>query len=348
MATTTSVSEALAYQASSCDALGSPLYATLLRGLRADHDAGGLTADLLRDRTDRPVHDALALRLLGGVHRIVLEGRAPALAAFYPSVGGIATGDPTRTFLEVCEQHRDEVEASLARNVQTNEVGRAAALVGGFTLVARRTRLPLRVREVGSSAGLLLNWDRYAYDTGRSRTGDPASPVRFEPSAWQTPPDLSGDCIVADRRGCDVNPIDPTSDDGRLTLLSFVWPDQGARFRRLRDALDVATRHSVTIDAADAGVWLEHELAHRTPGLATVVHHSIVLQYLSPASLEHLRRALRTAGERATADAPLAWLRMEPAGPVADIRLTTWPGAHEVVLGTTGYHGQDVRWSLSD
>jgi hypothetical protein len=348
VATPITVSDALAYQAASADALGSPLYATLLRGLHADHDAGGLTADLLRDRSQRPVHDAIALRLLGGVHRIVLEGRAPALAEHYPSVGGQAGGDPTHAFLAVCEEHRGEVDASLGRNVQTNEVGRAAALVGGFSRIARRTQLPLRLREVGSSAGLLLNWDRYAYDTGHSRAGDADSPVRFEPASWQAPPDLSGDCVVLDRRGCDVHPIDPTSEDGRLTLLSFVWPDQDARFLRLRAALDVAARHPVTIDAADAGEWVEHELASATPGLATVVHHSIVLQYLSPASLEHLRGALRAAGERATPDAPLAWLRMEPAGPVADIRLTTWPGGHEEVAGTTGYHGQDVRWSLSD
>ena len=37
-------------------ALGSPLYARLLRGLQADYDGGGIVADLLSGRTRRPVH----------------------------------------------------------------------------------------------------------------------------------------------------------------------------------------------------------------------------------------------------------------------------------------------------
>ena len=340
--------DALALQAASCEALGSPLYARLLRGLLADHDAGGITVEILDGRSHRPTHDALPLRLLGVVHRLVLEGRAPTLGALYPSAGGGGGGDPVGPFLAVCKELRTEVDAGLVRNVQTNEVGRATALVGGFALVARRTQLPLRLREVGASGGLLMNWDRYSFDTGRSRLGDQQSALRFGPASWTSPPDLSGTCVVADRRGCDVNPIDATSEDGRLTLLSFVWPDQSARFARLRAALEIATRHRVTIDKADAGAWVHDQLADAVSGQATVVHHSIVLQYLSPASLERLRQALHDAGRRATTRAPLAWLRMEPAGPVADIRLTMWPGGREEHLGTTGYHGQDVRWTLSD
>ena len=52
--------------------------------------------------------------------------------------------------------------------------------------------------------------------------------------------------------------------------------------------------------------------------------------------------------ERATPDAPVCWLRMEPAGEVADVRLSTWPGRDgghdEELLATTGYHGPPVRW----
>jgi hypothetical protein len=41
---------------------------------------------------DDPGRTALALRMLGGVHALVLTGRAPELAIFYPSAGG--TADP--------------------------------------------------------------------------------------------------------------------------------------------------------------------------------------------------------------------------------------------------------------
>jgi hypothetical protein len=35
---------------------------------------------------------------------------------------------------------------------------------------------------------------------------------------------------------------------------------------------------------------------------------------------------------------------MEPAGEVADLRLTWWPGGDEEVLGTAQYHGTTVHW----
>jgi hypothetical protein len=336
--------EAIAFQRVASELTDSPLMERLLDAVLADFDAGGVSAELLEARTERPVRDAVPLRLMGAVHRLVLEGRAPRLAAFYPSVGGDDASDPGPALLATIAEHRDAVAEGLGRGVQTNEVGRAAALVGGFAEVARRTGLPLRELEVGASGGLLLRWDQYGYDTGRAFLGDPDSPLQFT-GVWEgEPPDLAVDAVVATRRGCDIAPIDIASPDGRLTLLSFVWPDQLARIERLRAALDVAARLPVVIDTADAGTWAAEQLAIPRPGLATVLHHSIVLQYLPRESFDALRAALTLAGEAATDDAPLAWLRMEPAGAVADVRLTMWPGGHEEVLATCGYHGPQVRW----
>jgi len=341
------VAEALEFQRASSEALGSALYARLLAGLEADHAAGGLTTELLDGRSERPIHEAVVLRLLGAAHRLVLEGRAPELARFYPSAGGTDGGDPTPAFLAAVAVHRPEVETAMTRGVQTNEVGRAAVLAPGFALVARRAHRPLRLLEVGSSAGLLLRWDRYRYVAGGAELGDPASPLVFDDVWVDPPPDLSGPVTVAERRGCDVAPIDAVSEDGRLTLLSFVWPDQAARFRRLRTALDLARSAPVTIDRADAGAWVEEQLAESRAGVATVVFHSIVLQYLPVESRHRMRDALHAAGTQATDAAPLAWLRMEPAGESADLRLTWWPGGGEEVLATAGYHGGAIRWNGS-
>jgi hypothetical protein len=87
-------------------------------------------------------------------------------------------------------------------------------------------------------------------------------------------------------------------------------------------------------------------LAEPVSGVATVVVHSIVWQYVARPARDRLRAALRRAGEAATPDAPIAWLRMEPTGPVpvADIRLTWWPGGGEDVLGTAKFQGEPVWW----
>jgi hypothetical protein len=43
----------------------------------------------------------------------------------------------------------------------------------------------------------------------------------------------------------------------------------------------------------------------------------------------------------------LIWLRMEPAGPTADVRATVWNDdeVNELVLATVGYHGVELNWN---
>ncbi len=338
-------SEAIAFQAEACSRAGSPLYGEVLRATLADMEAGGPCARLLADRTDDPLGSALPLRFLGAVHRLVLDGRAPALAAAYPSAGGDpSVGEVPARFLAAVADHEAEIEARLGDGVQTNEVGRCMALVGGFATVAARTGLPLRILEVGASAGLNLRFDRFAYETPGGVAGDPSSPLRFS-GPWDPAPDLDVALRVVERRGCDRNPIDPTTEDGRCALMSFVWPDQAERFERLRLALDVAAAVPATVDEADAADWVAAQLAEPRPGVATVVFHSIVMQYLPPARRERFRAALHDAGRRASREAPLAWLQMEPeTDEHAAIRLRLWPGGAEELLAEVGYHGAPVRW----
>lgn len=342
------LAETLDHQRAACARAGSALYANVIDGIATDVAAGGVCAAILGPRAGEPFASALPLRFLGSVHRLVLDGRAPALAAHYPSVGGSPGAGLVADFLDTVSDLRDEVEARLDDGVQTNEVGRSAVLAPAFASVARRWGLPLRVLEVGASGGLNLRWDRYWYDTGESTLGDETSPVRFV-GVWRPGrsglPDLGGRLEVVERAGCDRHPLDVTTEDGRRTLRSYLWPDQVERAARLEAAFDVARRVPVPVEQADLGAWAEERLAEPAPGVATVVVHSIVWQYVAPASRDRLRAALRRAGGRATPTAPLAWLRFEPAGPVGDLRLTWWPGGDEAVLATAEYHGVPVYWA---
>jgi hypothetical protein len=119
------------------------------------------------------------------------------------------------------EEHREELRELVVRPVQTNEVGCSAALLGGFLLVARETGMPLRVLELGASAGLNLLWDRYRYEADGVGWGDPASPVRIaDPFVEGSLPPLEVPACVVERGGCDLRPLDPASEDGRLTRCS--------------------------------------------------------------------------------------------------------------------------------
>jgi hypothetical protein len=277
----------------------------------------------------------------------VLAGRVPALARHYPSAGGDAElpggWDALRSVLAL---HRDPLRGLVEHPVQTNEVGRSAALLGGLLTVARDTELPLRCLELGASAGLNLRWDHFRYQAEDAAWGDPGSSVRIAGVFEGGAPPLDVRARVAVRAGCDPDPVDPTTDEGALTLKAYLWPDQLACFRMLEGALAIARRIPAVVERADAADELARQLADPSVGMATVVYHSITWQYLSDDSRRTARTLIEDAGRRATRTAPVAWLRFEPVGREGpyEVRLTTWPGGAQRTLAQAGPHGRPVRW----
>jgi hypothetical protein len=279
---------------------------------------------------------------MGAVNRLVLAGGEPELARVYegPGVDPVAAWE---AFSAVLERNREELRELIHLPVQTNEVGRCAALLFGFLTVARETGLPLRLLEIGASAGLNLRWDHYRYEAGDFTWGSAGSQVRVEFELEGEAPGLPAAVEIARRHGCDAAPIDPSTPEGRLTMLAYIWPDQKFRLERMRAALRLVDELPIELDHEPAGPWTKRMLAESTPGTATVVYHSLVMQYLGEEELTEFHRQVERAGERATAVAPLAWLRMEPAGDYADLVLTTWPGGEERHLAHAGYHGNPVE-----
>ncbi len=339
-------------QAEACAALGSPLYAVLLQRVADDVESGGPAYGVLRGHEDDPGPSALALRLMGGVHRLVLDRRAPALALTYPSVGG--TGDPDAAWAAlrtVLAEFVDELRASLGQPPQTNEVGRAAALVGGLLRVAATDPRPLRLVEIGTSAGLNLRADRFRIELADGRAVGPAESPVVLTDAWhgRLPP-LDRPLVVVERAGCDLAPVDPTTTEGRLLLTSYVWPDQLARLERLRGALELAREVPATVVAAGAADFLDGiELRE---GTTTVVWHSVMWQYLGPAERARVVARLDELGAQTSDRAGFAHLALEPrrrSGSAAHeflVVLTTWPGGVEQVLGRAQPHGLPTTWEI--
>jgi hypothetical protein len=339
------VAQRLLKQAEWCERLGSSLYSMLLRNAAEDVRAQGVCCAVLHDHHDDPPDSALALRFLGAVHRLVLQGKAPQLAAVYPSVGGSTNCDDLwLRFRGVVGDREAELRELVRRPVQTNEVGRCAALLGGFLEVVRQTSLPLRLLEVGAAGGLILRWDQYRYEAGDDGWGHSHSPVRITGAFGGEHPRFDVFAKIVERRGCDASPIQPGTEEGRLTLQSYVWPDQVERFRQLAAAIDVARRVPAHVEQGNAPDWVETALADGVSGVATVVYHSIVWQYLSNADRARFERVMAVAGEAATRDNPLAWLRFEPADNTAEVRLQLWPRGEDRLLARSGFHGKPVHW----
>lgn len=326
------------------------MYADLLERLADDAAAGGPAAEVLAGHEDDPGPSALGLRLLGSVHRLVLERRAGALGTFYPSVGGSwEPGQGWAVLRGLLAQQPDAVREWLDRPPQTNEVGRAAALVGGLLHLPDAMRLPVRLHEIGASAGLNLLADRFGYvDAAGTTFGDPTSAVRLD-DAWQGRALRPWtDLGFVERVGCDVMPVDARSPQGRLTLTAYVWADQVVRLERLRGALQVAARHHVEVRRLGAAE-LVRSMDLRL-GAVTVLWHSVMWQYLERTEQNAVTAALTSLGERATADAPFVHLFLEPTRRRSDgpheflVVIQTWPEGRRRVLGTSTGHGVPMSW----
>lgn len=334
---------AIDLQAAACRRLGSVQYADLLDALARDVAEGGAFAEVLHGRSSRPVHDALPLRLLGALHGLALSGRAPELAARFPSCGGDGSPVALRDAREVVARERTAIDDGLRRHVQTNEPGRSVALLMLANWLPDVGIREFSLLEIGSSAGLNLSFDDYAADTGSGILGRRGSMLAFPASWFDRAPTVRTDpAQCAGRRGCDVAPLDPVVDAVRLQ--SFVWPDQSERLSRLRAAIDIAGRHGARVERASADTWIEARLAERT-SRAVVIFHSIVWQYLGTEVQLRLRAAITGAGESSNGG-PVVWARMEPAGDRADLQVDAWiAGVHsQHVLADIGYHGSDVGW----
>ena len=344
--------KAFVVQAGYCNEGGAPTYGFLCQHVADDIKKGGPSRELLHPWPGSVKDDNIALRLMGGLHRLALDGRAQDLARHFQTCGGDGAIEPTWTAAErLLVEETETLKAYLEEAPQTNEVMRSAALLPGFLTVASRTGLPLRCLELGASGGLNQVWDQHHYDYGAFAWGSEAAPLGLT-STWTGPvPSVPGSVKVLERAACDISPIDLSTENGRQRLRSYVWPDQPERMARLVTAMGVAQDLGVTVEQADAGAWLEDKLSVPSPDVATVIYHSIAWQYFPPETQRRAEAAIRKAMEAG----PVFWLTMEieerRAGALpkliltgnAELNLRSGDTAEE--LAEVHFHGGFVNWT---
>lgn len=347
------VFEEFQLQSRFCGAFGSPFTEQLLACCADDFVTRGIVAKLTDGWLGHPRADAVSLRLAGALHAAALTGRDKRLAAEYPDSRPDWSMDRicpiARDFLALEEAH---VRDFMTSPPQTNETARATALACGFLWLAERSPQPFHMLELGASAGLNLNWDRFAYTHppwARSYVAGPLIPTRVEgpAPAWR-------DLAIASRAACDQNPLDPANAYDRLRLRAYVWADQTQRMERLNAALDLARATGVKPEKADAAEWVLGKLGGELPAGTSVVYHSVFYQYPPAAVRQAIREAIEDAGARTSDGRRLAWVRFEPESVIGGERgsahyvlnVVSWKSGdrNEATLAEVDPHGRSMAW----
>jgi hypothetical protein len=339
-------------QAATSPTLGSPFTGAVCALLAERLDRSSAFGRRVLDWTGNPHRDALALRCTGAFHALARSGREPALTAAYPP----AAWDADRMWSAISGALLREDEyltAFLDSPPQTNEVARSSLILGAMLHLAARTKLPLAIYEIGSSAGLNLAFDLYRFDLGNGLTwGPPDSPVVVK-SEWRGKlPPLDAPLRVISRQGCDRNPLDPANPADADRLMAYVWADQTHRIERTEAALKAAAAAGRKPERLDAAEWVEREFGKPPDaGTCRVLLHTIVWQYLPAETQARIDAALATAAAAATDDRPMARFAVETdndpdgANTGAPMTLTLWPGGEVIQVGRGDYHGRWARWA---
>lgn len=271
---------------------------------------------------DEPVWDA-PLRLLGGLHFLVLGGEA-------------SWDDPL-------EAHVDFLREFVATQaVQTNEVQRSWILLPCFLRTAELLGVDeLDVVELGPSAGLNLVWDRYRYEYAEGAWGPDDSPLRLAGREDSRVPArlLERSPRVRRRVGVDLTPIDVTTDEGARLLECFVWAGQEERMERLERAIEVVRSSPLELVRGD----LAEELPAALGARSALVFQTAVFPYLTAETRDAVRHALEQA------PGPVAFVT---AGRPRDredgwgMRIELYPAANREFVGHADFHGAWLDYSL--
>ncbi len=314
-----------------------------------------------------PPRQRRALLLFAGVQYLLRTVEPEhALAGYFPTLGGTATAEDALagTFGGFVATHHDRLAAICAnRRTQTNEARRSALLRPALALAAGDR--PLGLIELGTSAGLLLLPDRYAYRYGETdpvgRTDAPTHLVmRCEVRGGQWPdPAMGPTPAVASRTGIDLSPVDPGDPDAVDWLRSCVWPEHVGRLARLDAALAEARSVRPRLVTGDMVSSLPAAVSDVDSHAVPVVFASHAITYLPGALQRELVAVLAGIGaerdlvlilnEAATsgiqlvsADAPAA----AEAQAVSTLTLVRWRAGtpNVTALAHTAPHGAWLSW----
>ena len=349
-----------------------PLYSAVCRAVARDDGCAGLLQAAAPGQ-DRPV------LWLAALHDLVLRQPEVPAARWYASVVGrdrVPSGDPWPDVRRTVLAHADELRAVIgSRTTQTNEVNRSVYLAPSLALACRdQPGRPVVLVEMGASAGLLLQVDRYRVELngGRGRVvlGDPTSGVRCAGVDRSHRPmgDLAEPLelpAVAGRCGVDRHPVDLADTDAVRWLEACLWPDVPGRVERFRSAVSLLAGTGSPVVRGDMVDDLSPLLADAgraaTSDAHLVVFSSWAMTYLDRGRRPEVADALAVAAREGR---PVTWLTAEPphctpgidppAERPADVGQTTvlatrsWRQGSEQpprVLGTAHPHGEWVDFA---
>ncbi len=323
--------------------LESPMYEELAYGVSKDDDLLGIAA---HTKAYQPPPNML----FAAVQYLLLAGEEHPLSSHYPIIAGETRvrASAIADFRDFCFGHKEAViEIIRSRRTQTNVVRRCTCLLPAFSLVSQESRQPLALIDLGASAGLNLNFDRYYYSyrnlgTEMLNWGTACSRIHLkaELKGSRSFPPLAPNISVASRDGIELDPVDLTDADQLLWLRSLIWPEHVERHQQLVDAATELINSQIRLHEGDAAEVLPDLMSSIPHDYALVVYSTIALYQFPTQSRERVKHALMTVSEKR----PVWQIALEGREPTLSITRYRNGANGTEILADASPHGWWIKW----
>lgn len=240
----------------------------------------------------------------GAIHYLLLNGAHHPLANYYPSLSSSPL-DPKNAFpvfQDFCLSFYDQIIHLLqTRSVQTNEVRRCTYLYPTFCLIYQLTNKPLALLEMGTSSGLQLLWDQYAYlyDPSKQVYGNQLSKFILSTKGTgnfssillpESPP-------VVNRIGIDLHINDLTQPEDQLWLRALIWPEHRDRVNLFKHAASIVQNHLPQLIEGDGIQLLSKIVNHISQEHTLVIFHTHVANQIPLEGKKNLLATMNSIGQ---------------------------------------------------
>jgi hypothetical protein len=219
-----------------------------------------------------------------------------------------------------------------------------------FSKIIAEENNPTTIIDIGTSAGLTLNFDKYEYWYNDQKVFG-KSDVLVKSTTIESPiPEICPIPQPIHKVGIDQNLIDHANEEEILWLKALVWADQLERFVALDKALRLRELKSIKFTQADSILDFELEILKIDTSQTLIVYATHVLYQFTQAQKDEFYAMLDRVGKRRD----FYFLSVESIRALMErynsketvIELTTYKSKQKTVnfLAETNGHGNWIRW----
>jgi hypothetical protein len=294
----------------------------------------------------------IANLFLASVHYLLLRNPNENLARYYPSITKRQSEEiPFELFKNFCLTHENRIKDALSTKiVQTNVINRCSYLMPIFSQIIARENKSTTLIDIGTSAGLTLNFDRYEYwYNGHKMYGN--SEVIIKSNIIS---DTTCDIVKIEQPltkiGIDQHIIDPTDPEEILWLKALIWPDQLDRYKAMEEALQLNELKKINYVQASSIRDFENQILEMDQVQNLIIYATHVLYQFPEVEKDNFCEMLERIGKKRD----YYFLSVEGTKALLDrnnsnetvIELTRYKDAHKsrIFVAETNGHGNWIKW----